>query len=76
MAQVRNVVSHVSVEVAKAKRICYRNRKDHVIVKGERCLVIQERSGQGSKNYCAECAQHILHAARTHLDVINGNLTA
>lgn len=58
----RDILKHVSVEIAKARRRCYRDQ-DHQIVKGERCLVIREGSFGGSKNYCCACAAAILAAA-------------
>jgi len=57
----RDILKHVCVEIAKAKRKCYRDQK-HRIAKGERCLVIKEEGLGGSKNYCVTCAGHILNA--------------
>jgi hypothetical protein len=60
----RDILKHVSVEIAKARRKCYRDRS-HQIAKGERCLVIREGSFGGSKNYCSVCAAAILTAAES-----------
>ncbi|HJP93590.1 MAG TPA: hypothetical protein VJ875_16645 [Pyrinomonadaceae bacterium] len=58
----RDILKHVSVEAAKAKRKCYRNNK-HSIIKGELCVVVQESNFGGSKNYCIICSEDILNAA-------------
>jgi len=59
----RDILKHVSVETAKAKRKCYRDAS-HSIAKGDKCLVIAEGTFQGSKNYCVRCAIDILDAAQ------------
>lgn len=69
----RDILKHVSIEVAKAKRKCYRTGK-HTIVKGEVCIVIQEGNFGGSKNYCISCAREILEAAGTKLDSLHAGL--
>lgn len=66
MAQVRDVLGHVSVEEAQRRRACHRNRKKHSIEKGESCLVISDENG-GAKNYCVVCAADILKKARENL---------
>ncbi len=58
----RDILKHVSVEIAKAPRKCYRD-KNHLVLRGQRCLVIKEASFGGSKNYCCPCATEILSAA-------------
>lgn len=67
MAKVREILGHVSVETAKGKRICHRNRRAHSIAKGEPCLVIREPASGGSKNYCVACAAAILARAAEDL---------
>lgn len=62
----RDIVKHVSVEIAKAKRKCHRS-KQHRIAMGETCVVIKEGSFGSSKNYCAVCAIEILNAADQRL---------
>ena len=74
MAQVRRVLGHVAVEIAKGRRKCHRNRTKHVIRKGRPCLVITEPSYQGSKNYCPQCAKEILDRARSDLDRVESEL--
>ena len=66
MANVRDVLVHVEVEVALKVRICHHNRKEHSITRGNACLAIYEADG-GRKNYCGPCAQDILTKARTKL---------
>lgn len=70
----RDILKHVSVEVAKAKRKCYRSGK-HTIVKDEICIVIQEGNFGGSKNYCVLCAKEILLAAGTKLDSLHAAIS-
>ena len=62
MAQVRNLLNHVCVEEAAARRICHRKRGVHSILKGQVCLVVSDDNG-GSKNYCTLCALDILKKA-------------
>ncbi len=59
MAKVRQILKHVSVEIAKGSRRCRRNR-NHAILAGEPCLVIRDDAGPWSRNYCRECALPIL----------------
>lgn len=72
MPAVRNVVKHLRVEVAQRKRKCARNRSDHKIGKGDRCLVIQD--GQESSNYCISCAGEILRLAKESLVSVESEL--
>jgi len=66
MPKIRDIICHVSVEVASRKRICHRNRRDHTIHGGQACLVVRDDSG-GKKNYCAACASDIVASARRRL---------
>jgi hypothetical protein len=66
MAQVRDILIHVEVEVAKAKRICHHKRNEHSISKGIVCLTIRDDTG-GHKNYCLPCAHEILTKAKSKL---------
>jgi hypothetical protein len=67
MPKIRDILSHVSVEVAGRRRICHRNRADHSIDKGTRCLVITDPATGGGKNYCPECAPEILNKAKLRI---------
>ncbi len=67
MPKIRDILSHVSVEVAKAKRICHRNRKEHSISKNTACLVIRDAATGGAKNYCPACAPEILDQAKLRI---------
>ena len=66
MAAVRDIIIHVEVQVASAKRTCHHNRKEHGIAKGQKCLAIHDGDG-ARKNYCLLCATAILHKAKTKL---------
>ena len=66
MPKVKQVLKHVSVQTAAAKRKCYRKPKAHQITKGDVCLVVSE-SGY-KRNYCPECAVPILDTAQDDLD--------
>lgn len=68
MPKVRDVLTHVTVETAKRKRICHRDRVDgHSIPSGIRCLVIKDAATGGSKNYCLDHGNEILDAAEKRL---------
>jgi hypothetical protein len=66
MAIIRDIITHVEVEIAQRARICHHNRKEHGIIKGDSCLTIRDANG-GKKNYCGPCAQDILTKAKTKL---------
>jgi len=76
MGKVRQLFNDVTVEVAKAKRACYHNRKSHQIAKNEGCLVIRNPDGAGSKNYCVACGTEILHRASEDLKDLEDQLTS
>lgn len=65
MAAVKNILKHVSVEVAGKRRRCYRKRT-HVILKGDTCLVVHD-GPQHQTTYCAVCASEILVKADASL---------
>ena len=66
MAKIRDILTHVGVEVAVRVRICHHNRREHGVPKGEKCLAIYGQDG-GRKNYCPPCAMEILMKAKTKL---------
>lgn len=66
MAAVRDIITHVDVEVALGKRICHHNRRQHSVAAGQKCLAVHEHDG-GRKNYCLPCALEILAKAKTKL---------
>ncbi len=74
MAKVKQVLNAVSVEEAKKKRICHRNRKKHSIASGERCVVIRDPASGGKRNYCVECGNAILDAAADDLQSLRTEL--
>lgn len=72
MAKIRNVLIPATVEVAKAKRKCYRSKK-HAILKGDKCLVLKDASGY-SKNYCERCALQIMQHGEDSLAALQREL--
>lgn len=72
MAMVRDIITHVEVEVAARVRICHHNRKKHSISSGQACLVIRAHDG-GKKNYCPICAQEILGKAKVKLLILENS---
>lgn len=73
MAAVRDIIAHVEVEIASAKRICHRSRKKHSIAKHDKCLAIHDTDG-GRKNYCLECAAEILDKAKLKIERLEREL--
>lgn len=67
MGKVRDILGHVSVDVAKRKRKCHHKSKEHAVSAGQKCLVIRKSDGLGHKNYCVLCAREILQAASQKL---------
>lgn len=65
MAAVKNVLKHLSTEVAGRKRKCFHTKK-HQILKGETCLVVRD-GPQSQSTYCAACAADILAMANQSL---------
>lgn len=65
MPAVKDILKHVSAEVAGKRRKCHRKRA-HVILKGETCLVVRD-GPQNQTTYCAVCASEILAKADTSL---------
>jgi hypothetical protein len=74
MSQIRRVLGGCSVEIAHARRICHRNRKNHSIQKGTPCLVIKDAASGGTKNYCPQCALAILDQATDDLEALRNRL--
>lgn len=71
----RDVLKHLCVETAKAKRKCHRN-KGHRIVTQDLCLVISDGPFGASKNYCIPCAMEILDAAALRVESLRNELRA
>ena len=65
MPRIRDILVHVSVEVAVKKRKCHRSGGKHDVLAGEFCLVVRE--GLRRKNYCRECSAPILERAGIRL---------
>jgi hypothetical protein len=66
MPAVKDVMRHITIEVAGKKRKCYRQPSKHVIAKGERCLVVAD-GPQDRSTYCVTCACEILRLAQVRL---------
>lgn len=75
MAQVRDIVIHVSADVASRKRKCHRSKK-HFISGNYVFLSIRQSNGLGSKNYCSVCANEILNQAIKKLQDIQARLNS
>jgi len=74
MPAIRNILTHVTVEIADGTRICHRNRSRHRITKGERHLAIYGGPRGARKNYCRLCAKAILDEAQVALTGMFQNL--
>jgi hypothetical protein len=75
MAQIRDIVIHVSSDVASRKRKCHRSKK-HSIPGSYLFLSVRESNGLGSKNYCSVCANEILSQAIKKLQDIQAKLNS
>jgi hypothetical protein len=73
MAAVKDIITHVTVEVASSKRICHRNRNNHSIAKDESCLAVYDANG-GRKNYCLPCGAEILDKAKAKIATLEREL--
>lgn len=74
MAAIKDVLRHVSTEIAGRKRKCYRKPNEHVITKGDPCLVVRD-GPQQQRTYCVECAGDILDKAQTRLTDLASTIT-
>lgn len=72
MAAVKDVLKHLHTEVAGRRRKCNR-KKAHVILKGERCLVVRD-GPQSQTTYCGVCAAEILTKADQALAALHAQL--
>ena len=75
MPAVKDVMRHVTIEVAGKKRKCYRQPNKHVIIKGERCLVVAD-GPQDRSTYCVCCAAEILQLAQSRLTDLSQDMGA
>ena len=73
MPKIRDILVHVSVETAKAKRVCHRTRARE-IVKGERCLVIKTGPMNTPYSYSSENAKPMLDGAWKKLGILYAEL--
>lgn len=75
MPQIRRVLGACTVETAKRRRVCHRDRRRHSIEQGTLCLVIKDPVTGGSKNYCPQCALAILDQAADDLQTLRDALS-
>jgi len=72
MPAVKDILKHVRVDVAGKRRKCNRKR-DHVIAKGDACLVVRD-GAQRQSTYCTTCAADILAKADNSLKDIHTHI--
>ena len=70
MAQIRDILVHVSASEAVHKRKCHKMSK-HEIKSGEAFLEVRNSKGLGYKNYCLECARPIMGLATEKIAELN-----
>lgn len=73
MPKVRDILVDTSVEQALRQRRCRRN-KDHIIAKGEMCLVVKTNATNDPYSYCLVAAKPMLDAAWAKLKSIYAEL--
>ena len=66
MPAVKDVVRHLTTEVAGRRRKCYRQPLKHTILKGEICLTVKD-GPQQTRTYCQACAREIIELAQGRL---------
>jgi len=66
MPKIRQVLRACTVEIAKRRRTCRHDTKNHIIPKGATCLVIKQ-AGVADKSYCLTCGLAILDQAADDL---------
>ena len=64
MPKLKRLLVSACFETAQRRRHCSRNQ-EHVICKGDKCLVIKENMSKN--NYCMECAALILRKAQEEI---------
>lgn len=72
MATTKDVLKHLSTEVAGRKRKCNHTKK-HEILKGQTCLVVRD-GPQSQTTYCSACAADILAKASKSLSELSADL--
>lgn len=65
MARVKNLLNHIFIETAKARRRCH-HKGTHAIIQGMPCLVVVDSRGS-KRNYCTLCAKPMLDEAMQKL---------
>jgi hypothetical protein len=75
MPKIRRILGACRIEIAQRRRMCYRDRTNHSILKGTACLVIKEASSSSTKSYCPQCALAILDQAGDDLQALRVGLS-
>jgi hypothetical protein len=73
MPKIRDILVHVSVEVAQRQRKCRRD-KTRIIVKGEHCLVVKTNPTNDDYSYSREHAKPMLDLAWQRLRSIYADM--
>jgi hypothetical protein len=73
MARVKDILKHVSAEVAGRRRKCS-HKNTHVITKGQPCIVVSD-GAQSRTTYCTVCAEEILAKASLSLQSLRAHVT-
>ncbi len=76
MAKIRQLLNGTSVETAKRRRVCHRNRTKHSIAANTKCLVVKDPASGASRNYCPRCAADILAQVESDLAALKAELTS
>jgi hypothetical protein len=74
MPGIRDIITHVEVQMASAVRICHHNRREHRILKGQKCLAVHAPDGS-RRNYCLGCALEIIGKAKAKLAALEGEIS-
>ncbi len=67
MAQTKNILKHVLVETASARRKCYHKPNVHSITMGQPCLVVVDTASRARRNYCVICAGAIIELGENQI---------
>ncbi len=74
MANTRDILGHVKVEVAEGRRKCHHSRSKHSIPKGTAHLAVKGGPFGARNNYCPECARPMLELAKRRLSELEAKL--
>lgn len=74
MPRVRDILTHVTVEIAEGRRKCHFSRGKHGIAKATAHLAVKGGPFGARKNYCPLCARPILELASTRIAALERDL--